>query len=342
MDSLLSTPPRQRQQGYPHGDIGRLAHSVWDCKYHIMFIPKCLRKRLYGDLRRDLGEVFRRLARQKESEIEEGHPMPDHVHMVIAIPPRWARAGRRRGLTGRGRRGMLGLRQRPLENHRMRAAALRLVWAGALLSWATSASADYSPPAFYDMVGASPLIVVGEIVSLDAKTFEINVLRTVAGERPSPSSTLRIRRFKDWTCSARWAPYTTGQRVLLFLRRDERTRKETGTPWVIRSAGGEGEMPIDRTGDVILRGISVPGMKAAPVPLHGGTVIGSRVVLADFVRVIQRFRACFHLRTKAKPWLTVRGVDHTCSATEVSALRDSHPAAKTLVEEVVRNHPRAN
>ena len=72
------------------GDLRRLAHSVWDCKYHIVFIPKCRRKRLYGDLRRDLGEVFRRLARQKESEIEEGHLMPDHVHMMIAIPPKYA------------------------------------------------------------------------------------------------------------------------------------------------------------------------------------------------------------------------------------------------------------
>jgi putative transposase len=67
-----------------------LNHSVWDCKYHVVFIPKCRRKTLYGDLRQYLGEVFRRLAQQKESRIEEGHLLSDHVHMLIAIPPKHA------------------------------------------------------------------------------------------------------------------------------------------------------------------------------------------------------------------------------------------------------------
>jgi putative transposase len=67
-----------------------LSHARWDCKYHVVFIPKCRRKTLYGDLRRHLGEVFRKLAAQKESRIEEGHMMPDHVHMMIAIPTKYA------------------------------------------------------------------------------------------------------------------------------------------------------------------------------------------------------------------------------------------------------------
>lgn len=67
-----------------------LNHSVWDCKYHVVFIPKCRRKTLYGELRRYLGEVFRRLAQQKESRIEEGHLLSDHVHMLIAMPPKYA------------------------------------------------------------------------------------------------------------------------------------------------------------------------------------------------------------------------------------------------------------
>ncbi len=67
-----------------------LNHSVWDCKYHVVSIPKCRRKTLYGDLRQYLGEVFRRLAQQKESRIEEGHLLSDHVHMLIAIPPKYA------------------------------------------------------------------------------------------------------------------------------------------------------------------------------------------------------------------------------------------------------------
>ena len=67
-----------------------LSHTTWDCKYHIVFIPKCRRKTLYLELRRHLGEVFHKLAAQKESKIEEGHLMPDHVHMLISIPPKYS------------------------------------------------------------------------------------------------------------------------------------------------------------------------------------------------------------------------------------------------------------
>jgi len=67
-----------------------LSHSKWECKYHVVFIPKRRRKTLYAALRKHLGEVFHRLAGQKESRIEEGHLMPDHVHMLISIPPKYA------------------------------------------------------------------------------------------------------------------------------------------------------------------------------------------------------------------------------------------------------------
>ncbi len=65
-----------------------LSHSKWDCKYHIVFIPKKRRKALFGQVRRHLGEIFHALARQKECQILEGHLLPDHVHMCIAIPPK--------------------------------------------------------------------------------------------------------------------------------------------------------------------------------------------------------------------------------------------------------------
>ena len=71
-------------------NIGRLRHSVWECKYHLVWIPKCRREVLYGQLRRELGEVFHELARQKECRIEEGHMLPDHVHVLISIPPKHA------------------------------------------------------------------------------------------------------------------------------------------------------------------------------------------------------------------------------------------------------------
>jgi putative transposase len=67
-----------------------LSHSKWECKYHVVFIPKCRRRTLYENLRRHLGEVFHELARHKESRIEEGHLMADHVHMLISIPPKYA------------------------------------------------------------------------------------------------------------------------------------------------------------------------------------------------------------------------------------------------------------
>jgi len=67
-----------------------LSHTKWECKYDVVFIPKRRRRTLYEQLRRHLGEVFRKLAEQKESRIEEGHLMADHVHMMIAIPPKYA------------------------------------------------------------------------------------------------------------------------------------------------------------------------------------------------------------------------------------------------------------
>jgi len=71
-------------------DKNSLSHSKWECKYHVVFIPKYRRKALYAELRQYLGRVFRELATQKESAIEEGHLMPAHVHMLISIPPKYS------------------------------------------------------------------------------------------------------------------------------------------------------------------------------------------------------------------------------------------------------------
>ena len=65
-----------------------LSPTKWECKYHVVFIPKCRRKVLYGQLRQHLGAVVRELARQKESRVEEGHLQADHVHMRLSIPPK--------------------------------------------------------------------------------------------------------------------------------------------------------------------------------------------------------------------------------------------------------------
>ena len=67
-----------------------LSHTKWDCKYHVVFVPKRRRKVLYGKIRRSLGQIFHALAKQKECQIIEGHVMPDHIHLVISIPPKHA------------------------------------------------------------------------------------------------------------------------------------------------------------------------------------------------------------------------------------------------------------
>lgn len=67
-----------------------LSHAKWDCKYHVVFIPKYRRHALFEQIRRALGAIFHELARQKECQILEGHVMSDHVHMCIAIPPKHA------------------------------------------------------------------------------------------------------------------------------------------------------------------------------------------------------------------------------------------------------------
>ena len=71
-------------------DYESLKHTRWECKYHVVFIPKCRRQKLYQQLRQHLGEVFRQLAQQRESKILEGHLVVDHVHMLISIPPKYA------------------------------------------------------------------------------------------------------------------------------------------------------------------------------------------------------------------------------------------------------------
>ena len=67
-----------------------LNHTKWECKYHVVWIPKCRKKVLYGQLRKELGPVLRKLALHKESEVVEGKLKVDHVHMVLSIPPKYS------------------------------------------------------------------------------------------------------------------------------------------------------------------------------------------------------------------------------------------------------------
>lgn len=71
-------------------DEQSLSHAKWDCKYHVIWIPKYRKKTIFGDLRKYLGEIFRELAKQKECTVIEGHLMPDHVHILLSIPPKYS------------------------------------------------------------------------------------------------------------------------------------------------------------------------------------------------------------------------------------------------------------
>ncbi len=65
-----------------------LKHTTWECKDHVVFIPKCRRKVLSQGIRQELGTVFRSLAEQWEGKVEEGHLRPDHVHLLLSVPPK--------------------------------------------------------------------------------------------------------------------------------------------------------------------------------------------------------------------------------------------------------------
>ncbi len=70
-------------------DYQNRIHTRWDCKCHVVFIPKKRKNKIFGLLRQHLGEIFRELARHKECAVVEGHLMPDHVHMCLSIPPKY-------------------------------------------------------------------------------------------------------------------------------------------------------------------------------------------------------------------------------------------------------------
>src|SRR5262245_14765010 len=82
--SLLGEPPRTLKETMMEAEYNRLNHATWECKYHVVFTPKYRKKLLFGKIKRHLGQVFHDLARPKECRIEEGHLMPDHVHMLIS------------------------------------------------------------------------------------------------------------------------------------------------------------------------------------------------------------------------------------------------------------------
>ncbi|SIO02778.1 Transposase IS200 like [Bradyrhizobium erythrophlei] len=103
-------------------EFNHLNHATWECKYHVVFTPKYRKKLLFAKIKRHLGQVFHDLARRKECRIEEGHLMPDHVHMLISIPPKYSVPRRmsnaRCGIFWATNSGRAGTLSRPLAGTR--------------------------------------------------------------------------------------------------------------------------------------------------------------------------------------------------------------------------------
>jgi putative transposase len=80
--------PRIKQKEESKMDVKSLSHTKWNCKYHIVFAPKYRRKVIYGQIKKDIGAILRRLCEYKEVEIIEANACPDHIHMLVSIPPK--------------------------------------------------------------------------------------------------------------------------------------------------------------------------------------------------------------------------------------------------------------
>ena len=89
-ESPVGEPLKAHQRRLQVTGIQSISHSRWECKYHVVWVPKYRKKRLFGELRKVLGPVLRELAAHKECEIIAGSMRPDHVHMLISIPPKYA------------------------------------------------------------------------------------------------------------------------------------------------------------------------------------------------------------------------------------------------------------
>lgn len=71
-------------------DIASLQHTTWRCQYHVVFAPKCRRMAIYGQIKKDIGQILRTLCDQKGVEIIEAQACPDHIHMLLSIPPKYS------------------------------------------------------------------------------------------------------------------------------------------------------------------------------------------------------------------------------------------------------------
>jgi hypothetical protein len=163
-----------------------------------------------------------------------------------------------------------------------------------LFLYSLPAHGRYRAPTLVDMVGNSDLVVLGVIESLTDKTYTLKIERVLAGKHLTP--TITVARYRDWTCSRRWAPYAPSQRMVVFL--NKRTdAKQDEARYRTRSGGSEGEMPV-ANGQVYINHFALS--RQAPVKdlVYGAPFFGFRLGLDTVIDAITRFGQCFELVTR--------------------------------------------
>lgn len=187
--------------------------------------------------------------------------------------------------------------------------------------------AKYVPPKFFELAGASDLIVTGKIIELRENTFLLLIEKIVAGEYLG--KTIEITKFQDWPCASRWKPYAINQREIAFLWRvPDKNKDEYPAPLALLSAGAEGEWEIIGK-SVYSLGFRVPGFDASEETEHPGQELNIDVLMD----AIKGFRKCFSVIYKTDsedPWNPMIGVK--CSGEEILAYKDKSVVHQYLAE----------
>ena len=163
---------------------------------------------------------------------------------------------------------------------------ITLLVLGAGLLVGRTAEARYRPLTLNDLLGNSDLVLVGEITTLEDETYTLTISETLAGKYKGP--TIVIQRFKDWACASRWAPYATGQKLVVCLKKVVDPQSCTVT-WRVRSGGGEGELPIvaDRAH---FRGRGADDIPIDVCTVHGNEARFRRFTLESIRALVEKLR----------------------------------------------------
>lgn len=204
----------------------------------------------------------------------------------------------------------------------------------ALAASIRGAGADYSPIPLPVLFDCSEAIVLGTIGEVREADFDLEVGRTIAG---APlGRVVRVRKFEDWTCAARWTPYRTGQRAVFFLAE---LQADAGKPRVFRvlGSGNEGEMPIV-DGRVHLHGLGLDPDAWDRFPVDGGEYAGWRFPLQDLLDVVVATRRCFDFDRSPSARPSHRPVRTTCREDELAEVASRSALAERLLK-IIREIP---